>query len=679
MRTVQYGPVLNSAGKPAKMIGQVSADTSVHYDPSDVDIMNDPLKVVSDASGVITFPWPRSDQPFMSDGAGNPVVDFTSTFSFEFVDSSMPSLDDVTFLTPGGAGPLVLQSDLSVTRTAGIVTSAPSESTAQRAEQAAAEAEASAAAILALPKVTLSVRDYGAIPDPTVDVAPVVNAMLALIGSTPTTITFPATKPGESYGLLTDINLSSPNVSLQGTGTQITFANTAKINVGADTLTAGAAPIFNSVISGFHFLRDNTAGGNAIPSGSRFLVLKLVRNLVIERNHFRGAETAVYIPANANSGLHTNAFNILRNNQIEEVDYAVYGTYSDAGAGGGSDAWTAIGDWFIIGNIVNRAYITAIYFRGCDGLVVNDNDFVNINYLNVANARIIAKRNNILVEKSDWVHIHDNQMYEAGHEAIKLLQARTVTITGNLIAWPGQLDLKDAIYIESFTGFFTRVVITGNAAAQYTKSAVTLSGTFSVITMDANAFTYSAAPASYIGVALGTGAAQSSISHYRYDVSLVASSLKATQIQLPRGSSGLAGESDKLPSHTYTTEASLKGPFQGTSTAVRTITTISGATNIFPLSDLLDVTTYVGCLVVVTAISGGFSSASKKSTYILLVSNPGAATLIAADGLITGAAADDPAFTWARSGTNLVATPVGITAGGPYQFIAASLGNGVLG
>lgn len=147
LRTVQYGPVLNSAGKPAKIIGQVSADTSIHYDPSDVDILNDPLPVTSDSAGVITFPWPRSDQPFLSDGVGNTIVDFTSTLSFEFIDSSMPALGDITFLNPGGTGNLVLQSDLSVTRTAGIVASPPSEGTALRAEQAAAEAEAAAASV----------------------------------------------------------------------------------------------------------------------------------------------------------------------------------------------------------------------------------------------------------------------------------------------------------------------------------------------------------------------------------------------------------------------------------------------------------------------------------------------------------------------------------------------------
>lgn len=146
-RTVQYGPILDSSGKPVRMKGLVHSDTAIYYAPSNATILNDPKPVESDGLGVISFEWPRSDQPFMTDGKGNPVTDFTSVLTVEFRSPGLPPLAEIPFLTPGGASPLILTSDLSVTRTAGAVVLPPSENTAQRAEQAAADAEAVLAAI----------------------------------------------------------------------------------------------------------------------------------------------------------------------------------------------------------------------------------------------------------------------------------------------------------------------------------------------------------------------------------------------------------------------------------------------------------------------------------------------------------------------------------------------------
>lgn len=105
------------------------------------------------------------------------------------------------------------------------------------------------------------------------------------------------------------------------------------------------------------------------------------------------------------------------------------------------------GDWQITGchGYLTTRGITHIHLEGQDGYIISDNFFFHQLY----RLKSATKCHNIYVKQSNFGTISDNQCFEAGWNSIHIEDPRTLTITGNNIAWPGQRIPGDGIYIET--------------------------------------------------------------------------------------------------------------------------------------------------------------------------------------------------------------------------------------
>lgn len=513
----------------------------------------------------------------------------------------------------------------------------------------------------------VDLRRFGAVPDGSTDLAPAITRAVRAYAGTACTLTLPVTKPGESYRLATDAAIDQPDISLVGNGAAVQVAPTAALHIGSPD----RRTVANARITGLHWYRDGTDGGRAIPGGSRFLVLHRVRNLVVEASVFRGADIAIHIPPNPASEQHDTAFlQIVGQNYFEEVNYAVKGEFDASSPGG----WTSIGDSFVTGSVVNRSYVTGIHFDGVDGLAVNECDFVNIGSRSLDEPRVADKRNNVYVGQGDWVHVTDNQLYESGLDAVHLAAVRQAKVTGNLIAWPGQLEPSDGVRLTGFPGFPARAVVSDNVVVYYTRNAVTVSGEFASLAFGANAVSYSSNSDRYVGRTLRGSAAPAldDLPHHRYDLGAV-TGLTAAQLTIAGSSSQRPGESDRLPGHPYGVGAQKATAISGTSAALRDLQ-VSGVTSVFPLSDINGaVQVYGGTVLVV--VKSSFESDSPASQHLLLIAHPGDECVTLGK---TGGSDGAPSFTFSVSGDALVANP-GQGVSGRFVFSAQTTGNLIVG
>lgn len=514
---------------------------------------------------------------------------------------------------------------------------------------------------------TVDLRRFGAVPDGSTDLAPAIARAVRAYAGTCCSLSLAVTLPGEFYRLETDAVIDQANISLVGNGAAVEVAPAAALHVGSPD----RRTVADARITGVRWYRDGTDRGRAIPEGSRFIVLHRVRNLVIEASVFRGADVAIHVPPNPASEQHDTAFlQIAGENTFEEVNYAVKGEYDPSAPGG----WTSIGDTFVTGAVVNRSYVTAVHFDGVDGLAVNACDFVNVGSRSLDEPRVADKRNNVYVGRGDWVHVTDNQLYESGLHAVRLDAVRQAKITGNLIAWPGQLEPSDGIRLEAFPGFPARAVVADNVIVYYTRNAVTCSGEFAALAIGANAVSYSARSDRYVGRSVRGVAAPAldDLPHFRYDLGGVGG-LTAAQLTIAGRSSQRPGESDRLPGHPYTVLAEKDTAISGTSAALRDLQ-VDGATAVFPLSDVNGVTdVYGGTLLVV--VKPDFEAGSPASQHLLMLAHPGDQCLVLGT---TGAGGGAPSFTWSVADDRLVAHP-GAGTRGRFVFSAQATGNLLVG
>ena len=512
----------------------------------------------------------------------------------------------------------------------------------------------------------VDLRRFGAVPDGSTDLAPAIARAVQAYAGTCCSLNLAITRPGESYRLQTDAILDQPDISLVGNGAAVEVAPGAALHVGRPD----RRTVANARITGVRWYRDGTNNGRAIPEASRFIVLHRVRNLVIESSVFSGADVAIHIPPNPASEMHDTAFiQIVGENYFDEVNYAVKGEYDPSAPAG----WTSIGDTFVTGSVVNRSYVTGVHFDGVDGLAVNECDFVNVGSRSLDEPRVADKRHNVYVGQGDWVHVTDNQLYEAGLDAVRVDAVRQAKVTGNLIAWPGQLEPSDGIRLTGFPGFPARAVVSDNVVVYYTRNAVTVSGDFASLALGANAVSYSAKSDRYVGPAVRGSAAPAldSVPHFRYDLGDVAG-LTAAQVTVAGSSSQRPGEGDRLPGHPYLLGAQKDTAISGSSAALRDLQ-VNGPTGVFPLSDVNGATQVYGGTVLVV-VKGSFAGDSPATQHLLLLAHPGDECLTL--GKTGGPGA--PSFTFSVANGTLVATPGGGTSG-RFVFSAQATGNLLVG
>ena len=480
--------------------------------------------------------------------------------------------------------------------------------------------------------------------------------------------------------------LTVPRVSIRGAGSLVD--GRFKIGAGSSRF------VCDGGMSGLSFYKplDKTAYPvKGYADDSFFIEFDRVRGFPIHDCQFYGAAKPIHVKANSAAASHDNSMLHVSHNKFDECDAAVW-IDLHASLVSAARGYEATADSNFLYNTVNKSYKYGYYSAGQDGGVIQGNTFFMINYTHGGpvntSPRFAEKMQTIFVGESNWLHIKDNQCFEAGLEAIRVENARIYVITGNLIAWPGQREMRDGIYVQAASP--TKAVgwasgtIADNPVSQYTKSAVTVVGDHVDLAIGPNPVLYDAAADSYVGTYAGQPAL-STASHYRYDVSGVTQLTPGRIKIVGRGGSFANGYADRF-SRTYLYSAEQDSPWTGTSSAYRSIS-ISGPTSIMALSAIdgtVSSSSQFGGEIILIAKSGTANS-SKTSTYILDVwstgpGGGGATGVVVARqyGYLAGANATDPSFTFAIVSNALQVTPVG-SASGVFNFSAQARGNVMIG
>ncbi|MCS5715315.1 right-handed parallel beta-helix repeat-containing protein [Herbiconiux sp. CPCC 205716] len=463
-----------------------------------------------------------------------------------------------------------------------------------------------------------------------------------------------------------------PNVSARGGGI-ITFGDGAKWIYGSGHDSTSYA----SSVRGIRFTRSlASSDGLSIPKDSVFLQLEGCRDLTISGCAFHGAEVAISQPAAPALPNHANSMIVISGNHFSEVDYAWKASRHQ------KSKWGVNSDSVFSDNIVNHAYVTHVHCDSIDGVTVTGNVFFFPGHEESkasGPSRIRDKLHNVFIGESNWVHVHDNNCFEAGADAIRLEDARTANVTGNNIAWPGQVTPADGIAVTgNRAGETLKLVVASNQITFHTRHAVSVTGPAQAVGLGPDTVFFLADPPTYFGtVDLG-----SDDDHHRYFVDDSVSVLPT----IASGASIRPGESDRLPSITGTglTSFTVLGALGATAAASTTADFSSGATTAtFSCQSTARGTTAYGGLVVVTARRHA-ADGSPAATYLLLVSKApapgGAATiesavLVSAAGCTDGSTSEHPSFTWTLAGDRLVATAFGSTRGAGFRFDAVATGD----
>ena len=486
------------------------------------------------------------------------------------------------------------------------------------------------------------VTAHGAVGDGTTDDS---AAFVAALAATPDYGTL--WLPEGTYKLTTPLSHTRTKVSIAGPG-----RIDGKLIVGA----FGTTYDFQGrSISGITFTR----GGASTDGTVACIELRNVLNLTIEGNSFRDAGSAIYVLTE-----YDTARNIIQGNLYHNVGYFLRSVTGSTPAGRDSNLqWRSIADIHVVGNS-GQSNVTALDIDTIDGLVCIGNTFFSPGYQNAST----IKQRNIRIGFSDWLVITDNNLFEAGLEAIDLTDANHFTIKNNNIAWPGQRVPSDAISIRFSTRTFADGNIGGGNVSQATKNIVGFYGTGTIdlraVVVDHISIERSigSAPAQYYGTdALPTP--------YRV---YVPSTLHSSMPILPPAPAHGFGLNlpDNHRGRIISEERWLSGAVKEQTMFLRT-TTITSTQFLYVLrtTDGSGNGHFAGTVHLYMTNDG---STVKSAYYTLdIIKTPGgqvACTTVSAIGNTTGAAANDPSFTFdvflhTDTAYYLRATKVGSTSG----------------
>ncbi|SMC57628.1 hypothetical protein [Pedobacter nyackensis] len=440
----------------------------------------------------------------------------------------------------------------------------------------------------------------------------------------------------------TAVNLSKTDVSIIGNKANLL----GTINIGDDTLRT-----YTSTISGLTF----TLAGNAIQ-------IKNCRKLLITGNVFNGCDKSIYVKPEI-TATHANAMIEISNGNIfNDVNYCFY---VDRLA---TATWMATSDCTFSGNVSNNTLITAVYCNGIDGLKYNN----NVLFFPSDAARRVNKKHHLRIDKqSDWVIVSNNNFFESGEESIYVENCKALNVSGNNFAWTGQ---KGVYSVIRAAGTITDPIIniTGNIIDNFSGSVMEIdSTTYGIINVSGNNINYANTFTNYFGTQnlalidhyiIKAGSSFNKLSEKNKYNNIV--NLKSIY------KSGVVSKYDEW------------GTFAADAYVNKTLVT-SGASAV-DLLGILDTgfspLTFSGTILI-TVKNAAFSNAN-TSTYYLLVNkaSSGSSPLVAVIsslGLLTGAGASSPSFSFSISGNKLLATPINSTSG-TFYFYAKSQGDLIL-
>ena len=112
-----------------------------------------------------------------------------------------------------------------------------------------------------------------------------------------------------------------------------------------------------------------------------------------------------------------------------------------------------------------------------DGCKITSNTL----FMNGFSEKLATKKQNIYTQKTNWLTIENNTMFEAGEESIRIeTKSRNTLINSNIIGWCGQAKLSSGIYIGSYDTSgkddYLNIVISNNIITVPTKHGIEFGG-----------------------------------------------------------------------------------------------------------------------------------------------------------------------------------------------------------
>lgn len=490
--------------------------------------------------------------------------------------------------------------------------------------------------------------DFGAIGDGVNDDTPALRAAYeAATAEGGGTIALPRGR----FHIPGNLDMGEPGVSLVSEGGAVIGGGEVRVGPVDYDKRSGGVQFYGDRISGIVFDRGDEYGD------ARCLVLRNVRGLDVSHNVFMAAGRGIAVEtADGNEKVHTTAMLTVANNRFTKL---VFGLYGD------TQEWDTLSDWQVTDNYFNFCSDTSVWIAstaeghtgGVDGLNFAGNTIFSMNHNSREDPLFANKRYNLRLGRVNWLRIINNNFFEAGLSAVYLDSPQHFTFVGNHVAWPGQRELADALEIHNGkpTG-----IVEGNTFANWTRAAV---GLYDLEEMDRieigqNAWNWSSSPNSWTG----TG----DLPGYR-----VYASTEGSGHPIVRDFQ-MTGTYDDMMGDSRLQSRDIKSPKGGVSGSSCRALEVAATATVFKISDVVHSENFGG-LISVTATSA--ADDALIATYLLFLSSQGAVcTVIESGGLVDGDAAEHPSFTWALSGNELQASPVG-AASGTYNFDAVGFGS----
>jgi hypothetical protein len=446
------------------------------------------------------------------------------------------------------------------------------------------------------------------------------------------------------------LELEQPGVSLVGGGGAVVGGGEVRIGPSSYAEGGNGVDFSGDRVSGVIFDGDDDYGS------ARCLVLRNARGLDVSRNLFRSAGKGLAVEgADGNDKFHTTAMLRVSSNRFAKLAFGIYGD---------TEEWDCLSDWQITDNYFNYCSDTSVWIAcrdgdklgGVDGLNFAGNTVFSQNYNSSTEPQFARKQYNLRLGQTNWLRIINNNFFEAGLSAVYLDTPQNFTFVGNHVAWPGQRELSDALEIHNGS---PRGTVEGNTFALWTRAAIGFYdiADLSHVEVGQNAWHWSATPDSWKG--------SDALPGYRVFVSNSSGGLPIVR------DFHETGTFDEIKGRSRLQSRDMKSPKGGVTGSSRRGLQVIEPVTVFNISDVGD-GSHFGGLITMTATNS--SDESMVATYLLFVSSQGSVcTLIEAGGSTQGEDANYPSFTWALSGNELQAIPVGLTSSS-YNFDAVGVG-----
>lgn len=485
---------------------------------------------------------------------------------------------------------------------------------------------------------------WNAVGDGTTDDTAAVQAMLDAIPDN-STVVFPGRHK------VTSVTVDKLYVTVTGPGTIV-----GKLRIG----TTGTRRDLFTNINGLTFDGEAAYATGVRASGVIGVELLKARAVNIKNCTFLNHDKAIYVNPLTDAVAHDTGMVNITGNNFSGVNYALYvDRYTSA-------TWMHFSDSKFNNNIVNVAHIAHVWIKSVDGMHITGNTFFFTSFNSSDTSALQTKTQNIYMGQSNFVVISENNLFEAGSEAILLDQPSRFTIVGNNIAWPGQKVASDGIKL---TGANTlNGVISSNMISKMTKDGISVYATGTgTVSIKSNSVEYDSATTTYYGTpALNT------FTHYGVYQDAASTTINMFEQGNDQTGGLYTNRRGSLMSSVRLTNDS------GVTASKAAITfTASTAAHVFKLnSQRYGQLTFSGLVEV--EVKSSDTESGNLAVYLLQLSktNVYAITQINSQGLTAGSSANWPSFTFtidAATG-DLVATPVGSTTG-TFYFFTTGMGN----